>query len=308
MAVTRANLGRGPAHVTIGGARLYTRDDLVARHAPVWEPVRASMYGEVDKFKRDLVIRIPLTLFGNWDDLAVLFPAAILTPSVGSSLFGSSDSAVVILGKNGDQVTYHNAQITKLADLFLGVDSELFAAAVEITALIKNSAEVSDANAYYTVATGQAYTENEFSKATFKKARWTGAWGTKTGFTTIVPQAGFNVSWELALEPVVVDGHGTVDMTIAGLVGTCRCIPLGPTLAQIETENQTQALAHGTLLSAGAANLVITAGANSVTLNGAGAIESGHAYGIRPLRVGEMAWATTRGFTLGVPGAVAALA
>jgi hypothetical protein len=311
MAIDRANLGRGPAHVDIGGVRLYTRDDLVPRHAPVWNPVAASMYGEVDKFKQDLVIKFGLTLFGTWENLAVLFPTAVLAPNIGAALFGATDSAVSITAKNGDKVTYHNAAITKLADLYLGVDSELFAAAVEITALIKNNVNPEDAAAYYTLATAQAYTENVFAKTNFKKGRWTGAWGAKTGFTTITAKEGWNVGWDLSLEPITVDGLGTVDYTIAGMVGRARCIPMGPTLAQIETLNQVHGIAHGTLLSAGGADLTLasaTAPAGTVVLKNAGAVESGHAYGIRPLRVGEMAWATTRGFTAGAPNAVSTVA
>src|ERR1043165_9080233 len=109
MSVSRANLGRGPAIVTYGGVTLFTRDDLVARHPPVWNPVPTSMYGEVDKSKRDLVIKIPLRLWGAWESLSVLFPSTVLNPTIGASIYGTSDSPLVVLGRNGDQVTYANA-------------------------------------------------------------------------------------------------------------------------------------------------------------------------------------------------------
>lgn len=297
-------MGRGPALVTFDSATFFTRDDIVPRHAPVWNPVPTSMYGEVDKYKRDLVIKIPLQLWGAWENMDKLFPSSYLNPVVGSSVFTTSDKALVVHARNSDKITYHNARITKVADLFLGVDSDLFAASVEFTALIKNNTNPEDSDAYYSVATAEL-TEDAFAKTNFKRARWTGAWGAKAGFTTIVPQKGFNVSWNLGMSPVTVDGLGTVDMTLTGLIATCRCIPLAPTLAQLEAQMAAQGKAHGSLLSGSGADLTLTAGSNSVVLKSAGPIEHGYAFGVEPLRIGEMGWETTRGFSSGVAAAMA---
>lgn len=306
MGVTRAQLGRGPAIVTWNGITMFTRDDIVARHAPNWAEVQTSMYGEVDKVPTDLVIKIPLRLWGAWENLTVLFPAAVMTPVVGASIFGATDLPLVIHGRNGDTITYHNAHLTRLADLFLGVDSELFASDVEFTALIKDGGDPEDTDAYYTAGTA-AYSDAAFAKTNFKRARWSAAWGTKTGFTAFAAQKGFNISWDMRTKPLPTDGLGTVDMALEGLVGTCRCIPIQPTIAQIEAVMQGRA--HGALLSAGAADLVLTeSGGGTVTLKAAGALEHGYAFGVEPLRIGEMAWATTRGFTAGAPAAVGAVA
>jgi hypothetical protein len=308
MSISRASLVRGPAKVTFGGTTLFTRDDIVTRHAPVFEPVSSSLHGDVDQFKKDLVIKHSLTLFGLWQDLPVLFPAAIMNPTVGASLFGVVDNAMIVHAKNQDRVTYHNSQITKLIDLFLGVDSEMFAAAVEITSLIKNNANPEDAAAYFTRDTA-AYAETTFALTNFKKTRFTAAWGAKTGFTSFIGEKGFNIAWEFTPEAQVVDGLGTVDIYIAkgSLKGRCRCVPIGPTLAQIDAQ-QPLASAHGALLSANAADLTLTGTGVSVVLKGAGMIESGTAYGTTPLRNGEVAWETTRGFTTGTPNAVATVA
>lgn len=304
MSIQRSALGRGPAIVNIGGATLFTREDIVTRHSPVWNPVVTSMYGEVDKFKKDLVIKFPLMLWSSWENLSVIFPSSILNPTIGASLFGNADNPVSILARNGDKITYANAQITKLLDLYLGVDEELFAAAVEITALIANGANPEDANAYYTVQTGQVYTD-AFAKTNFKKVRFTGAWGSKTGLTAIAPQKGFRVAWNLGLAPLTVDGLGTVDYTINNFIGAVRCIPIQPTLAQLESAAMAQGYAHGSLLSAGAADLTLSGSGITVVAKNAGPIEHGYAFGVAPLRVGEFGWSTTRGFSTGAPVAVA---
>lgn len=308
MSVARSSLGRGPAKVTFGATTLWTRDDLVPRHAPVWEPVKSSMHGQVDKFKKDLVIKNSLVLFGLWQDLAVLFPSALMNPVVGTSLFGTTDNALVIHARNQDRITYPNSQITKLADLYLGVDSELFAAAVEITSLIKNNANPEDAGAYFVRDTA-AYSDTTFALTNFKKCRWTAAWAGKTGLTSFIAQKGFNLAWQLDLKQDTVDGLGTVDMYIGegGLIGGLKCVPIGPTLAQIDTAQATGS-AHGALLSAGQADLTLTGTSASVVLKYAAMTESGTAFGIDPLRVGEVAWETTRGFTAGVAQAVATVA
>jgi len=202
--------------------------------------------------------------------------------------------------------------------LRLGVDQDVFSADVEFTALLKNNANPEDQGAYYVVKTGATFTETTFSKANFKRVRFTGAWGALAGFTTITPQDGFQVAWNLNLKPVVVDGLGTVDMTHGGLVAGCKCIPIGPTLSQIETQVKLGTIdtgtpsgketAHGTLLSANAADLTLTGTGISVVLKNAAITESGYVFGSEKLRVGEMAWETTRGFTAGVANAVATVA
>jgi len=313
MAVSRAALIRGPAIVTWNGATIFSAGDIVPRHAPVWNPVQPRMYGAVDRVRRARGIRSPMGLGGAWENLRVLVPTALLNPTIGASLYGTSDVPLTITARNGDKITYHNAQITRLADLRLGVDENVFAADVEFTAILANNTAPESNAAYYTGATGQTFTESAFAKTNFKRERWTGAWGSKTGWTTVVPQGGFAVAWSLGLAPVTVDGHGTVDMTIQGLVASCRCVPIGPTLAQIEEQMKLAGMAgygaaHGSLLSSNAADLVLTSSSMAVTLKNAALTRGGYAFGQEPLRNGEVEWTTTRLFTAGVPQAVATVA
>jgi hypothetical protein len=312
MAITRASLGRGPAIVTWNGATFYTRADFLPKHSPVWKPVGCSLHGQIDKYQEDFLIKIPLMIFGQWQNLSTLFPSSLLNPTVGTNIFGTTDLPLVILARNNDQITYANAQLTKLTDLYLGVNSELFAAAVEFTCLIANNTAPETAGAYFTRATG-SYAETAFAKTNFLKSRWTGAWGSKTGFTAIVPHKGFNVAWTLDLKPDGADGYGTQLMYIGegGLVAACKCIPIGPTSAQSDTA-QAVHQAMGSLLSAGAADLTLTAASTSptasVVLKNAGLVETTTAFGLDALRVNEHAWETTRGIAAGVAAAVATVA
>src|SRR4051812_14778824 len=126
MALDRTLLTRGPAVVTYGGVSLYTNADILSRFGPVWNPVNTSMYGAIDKTLKDRVYKVNLRLWGAWENLTVLFPSYALAAQAGASIFGTSATPLVILARNGDRITYNNAQITKLANLYLGTDEDLF--------------------------------------------------------------------------------------------------------------------------------------------------------------------------------------
>jgi len=317
MALDRTLLARGPAIVTYSGRTFYTNADILSRFGPVWNPVSTSMYGQVDKVLADRIYKLPLRLWGAWENLSVLFPSYAMSPQAGASIFGATATPLTILARNGDQITYANAQITKLANLFFGADSDLFAADVEFTCIIGNSSgstlfNPEDPNAYYTTATGQPYADAAFAKTNYKRVRFTGAWGTIAGFMSIIPQRGFQVSWELDVQPLTCDGLGTVDFTVGEniLQGTCKCVPIQPTMAQLEAQVAAQNVPLGTLLGATTADLTLTGNGGSpvVVLKNAGITEHGYAFGIGPLRQGEITWTTTRGFSAGAPDAVASVA
>ena len=305
---TRTTLYRGPAMVQYNGHTFFTRDDIVARLAPEWGAVNTSMYGEVDSVLADRVYQVPLTLWGAWENLADLFPAAVMAGTVGASIFGASDKALTIWGRNGDKVVYANAAVTKLANLHLGVGADLFSSAVEFTCLRANTANPEDANAYFTLS-NSPLTEDAFAKTNFSRQRWTAAWGSVAGFASFVGEKGIDISWEAQMEPVRVEGWGTSDFTLAGFKAQARCIPIGPTLAQLEAASQSQDTALGSLLSGAVADLTLSAAkSGTIVLKNAALREHGYAFGQTPLRIGECVWETTRLFVDGVPGVVASVA
>ncbi len=304
MGILRNQLGRSPAYVQYGGYNLFTRSDIIVPHDPKWTEIKSSMFGLDDRFKGDLVIKIPLTLYGNWDALPVLFPGYAMNPIPGTSLYGATDTLLVLQGRNNDIITYANAQMTKLADLFLGVDEELWAAAVEFTALIGNGVNPETANAYFTRSTN-AYADGGFSRANFQKARFLGNWTGQAGFGTIAAQKGWRIAWKLDVKPLMSDGYGTIDMTVGEntMAGSARAIPIGPTGAQMDTAQQIST-PHGQRQSQNSANLVIASATHTITLLNAAVASHSVAWGAEPLRVNETMWETTRGFAAGVAAAV----
>lgn len=313
MAIDRANIKGGPAKVTWNGATLMSRETFKSRHNPDWVGVQTSMHGVVDKAAKDFICRIPLRLWGAWENLSVLFPAAVLTPAIGTRIFGTTDLPLVIHARNGDRITYHNAQLTKLADLYLGVDMPVFAADVEFTALIKNNTNPEAANAYYTEDSA-AYSDTTFSKTNYKQQRYSAVWGTRTGFTAFQGKLGWNIGWQMQLTPDYSACVGTYDMILKDFSGQAKCIPVEPTMVQISAQtfspggSGVAGRALGSLLSAVSDDLVITGSGVSVTLKAAGITEHGWAFGDEVLRNDELVWETTVGFTSGTAAARAAIA
>lgn len=312
MGVLRSALGRSPAIINYNNATLFTRSDIMVPHEPKWSDITSSMFGLDDQFKGDLVIKVPLMLYGTWDNLDVLFPDYAMNPIPGTSIYGNTDKPLVLQGRNNDRITYTNAQITKLADLYLGVDEELWAAAVEFTAILGNGLNPEAAGAYF-VRDTNPYSDGDFSRANFQKARFTGNWTGKTGFASISAQKGFHVAWKLDAKPLTVDSYGTVDFSVGEkvMVGECKCIPIGPTGAQIDTGMQIST-PMGQRLSQSSADLVLASAGHTVTLKSAGIATHSVAWGAEPLRINETLWRTTRGFSsgddAGVPDDVATIA
>lgn len=317
MSINRSLLVRGPGIINFGGGTFYTKTDINCPLAPNWSPVTTSAYGRIDDFLKDRVYKVGMRLWGAWENLAIIFPSYALNPLPGTSIFGQNNTNLTVLGRNGDQVQYLNAQITRLANLYLGVDQDLFSADVEFTIVLGNSApnvlhNPEDANAYYTVSTGNAYADNAFSKANYKKVRFNGTWGANAGFQSFVAQKGFQLAWELDCRPLMSDGYGTVDFTIGenALIGTCKGISIGPSYAQIESQIAAQGEQLGSLLSNLAADLTLTGngGEPVITLKSAAITSHGYVFGIEPLRVAEASWKTTRGFANGAPNVSALVA
>lgn len=309
MSVDRANLtGAGAPKVTFNSATFWTRDDVVPRIAHELVEQRSSMFGRVTKTRGARKVEVQIPIFSLWENLSVLFPTTVLNPSIGGRVYGTTDLPLVLHAKNGDRLTVHNARLTGLSNLKLKANEPVFSGTATFTGLIKNNGTPTDANAFYTYDTA-AYVEGDFAMTNFKGQAWTGAWGVRTGFTNIQTQEGWDISWELGMEPDLVDGLGAVDMFITNFAAKASCIPVGPTMAQIEANQFFQGTGAeiGSGIHESLDNLVLGCGSASVVLQYAALIETGLAFGPTKKRIGETVWETSRGFLAGVPQAVAQL-
>jgi hypothetical protein len=329
--LNRSALTRGAGVVKWNGVYFWTAPDFSAKHAPTWEQISTSMHGRITRFKKDIVIKIPIKLWGAYENIGLLFPTSTsagqpalfgAAPPFGASLFTpatyAADLPLEIWSRNNDTITYTNAQITKLANLRLGVEADLFEAAVEFTCLVGAGLDPGVSASYYLLGT-TAWSDATagFSSANYLKTRFSGAWGNLTGFSPIYPERGFSIAWDLELEPVMMDGYGTIDYVIKNFLATCKCIPAGPTMANInkyaQADTPVAGVPIGALLSTVVADLTLTGFYNAaysaappvIVLKNCSMLEHSFEFGLTPLRKGEITWETQRVFAGGVPSTTA---
>lgn len=294
-----------------GGANLYPQTEIAWEHSPDFDKVVAWAYGRVDDAKHDLKIPVKMRLWGAYENLSVLFPAAALTPVPGTSL--CSDATLQLWGKNGDKVIFQNAFISKLPDLYIGVDKDVWAADVEFMCLLKTGKAPEDADGYF-VRSNTAFTDpGPFAKTNFMRRRCTLVWGTKTGFTSFEMREGVNIGFKYDVQYDKSGNWGTDNAFIGdeGLTVELKGIPAGPTLAQSDVLVPGQGVAHGALLSDISADLVATfsgTGSHAVTVKNAGLTKVTEFFDIKKLRSGEHVWRSTTGITAGAAAAVGVVA
>lgn len=310
---SRANLpGAGAPKVTYNGATLWTRADLMIPLAQALKEQVSSMYGRVTHTREGRKIEFEMPLYGFWDNLTVLFPSYLLNFTYGARIFGTTDTAMTILARNGDQIVINNVQLVGVSNLKLAANQQIFSGNFKFMALIGNNQAPTSANAYYTRSAANVYADSGFPEADPTFVTWTGAWGALTGFTTIYTEAGWDIAWEIATKDDLVDGMGPIDQFVEKCWLTATCIPIGPTRAQLDAQFDFQ----GTNADVGAdaaggamADLILSGGTHSLTIHNAIIEKTQDVYGPFKKRQGETVWTpASRPFTTGAPTALAAVA
>jgi hypothetical protein len=310
MSVSRATILRSSAKFTFGGGIFYPESAIDIDYAPEFENVMAWAYGRVDEAKKDFKIPLRARLWSAVENLAILFPPAVLTPVPGTSLV--SDAELIVHAKNTDRVTFHNMFISRLANLYLGIDKNFFAADVEFMAIIKSGKNPDESGAYFTRDTA-AFTGDTFAKTNFQRTRWTAAWADRTGMTGFEFREGINVGWNLDVQYDYSANYGTDNAYIGenGLIGEVRGIPA---LALTDIVGNTHAktgLHLGSLASSVSGDLTLATGvgtSHTIVLNNAFMAQHSESFDIKKLRAQEILLRTTTGFALGVQAATGSVA
>lgn len=305
MSVTRSTLVSGPCKIVRSGSTLFTEGDLVIAPRLSLQDVATSMHGVVGASLDDVVYEATFTPCGVYAYNSILFPyigngSNDSEQKPGYRIMTDSDVPTVITGRDGGVYTLKASAITQMPDLFLGPTRSLFGPAT-ITAVVANAANPEDADSFMSVGSG-SYSDATFNPSAIVRQRYTAAWGAVSGFTSFQAQDFWTVQSQLALEPVQVQGY-TRDIRIRSLRYMAKCIPVGPTGAQIEAALRAQGsgAVEGRRQSGGAADLVITGSGVSVTLKNAALREAGYVFGGVPLRNGEIGLETTIAFSSGIP-------
>jgi len=296
----RTTIVRGPCKIVYDSATFYSKGGVTLTMNQSTFDKEVDAYGMVGKSKTDMQVVIEFEPVGEIEALTTLFPYGNTT--IGTSIYGASDKALVITSVDAIY-TIHNAAITKLPTLRCTANNTQLGS-VQFTGLVKNSANPNALTSYYTyVGTGGNSIGTAFDPALIIAAPYAATLAAGTPFYS---SDGFEISFDLALTPVVVDGIGTVTMALGNIGSTISCTPIGVSSSFFDT--YFDSLDAGEELSAVTLDVStsVTGGLNyDATVQ---IISIDRRFSPTENRLGKLTMAAKRTFTSGVPNALFTIA
>jgi hypothetical protein len=220
----RTTIVRGPCKVTYDSQTFYSKAGVVLTTTNSTFDKETDAYGVVSKSKTDFTIVVEFEPVGEIEALAVLFPHG--NTAMGASIYGSTDKNLVIVSAD-KKYTILNAQITQMPTISCSATKTAFGS-VQFTGLLKKDGDPQNIEDYYTTAEGESIGTG-FNPSLIYTAPYTATLGALDPFMSA---EGFEISFDLSLNPVMVDGIGTVDMSMGNLGCNITCIPTG--IAQLD--------------------------------------------------------------------------
>ena len=223
----RTTIVRGPCKITYDGATFYSKGGVSLTLTNSTFDKETDAYGVVGKSKTDLQIVVEFEPIGEIEHLTVLFPYG--NTAMGASIYGGTDKPLVIVAADGTY-TINNAAITQMPSLRCTANNTAFGT-VQFTGLLEIGGDPAALADYYAV-TGAGSIGTAFDAAKLITAPYQATLGAIGPFFS---EAGFEISFELSLNPITVDGIGTVDMSLQNLGATITCIPTGISKTSFDT-------------------------------------------------------------------------
>lgn len=298
MSIDRATIIRGPARITFEGQTFWSKGDITVKNTVTRFEVGTSRFGLVDERLSDKRIVVSFEPTGRFTTAlaAVLWPYA--TAVIGSPVFGSSDSPLVINTLAGRQFTIHNAANTSPPAINLGV-GQTIQGDVEFTGLLANDTDPSDANSYYTDAAVTYPGDTGFDVSDIITDVFSNTWGSSP-WDDFHTEDGWSIAVDVSLRDEMVDSLGTIDMTFQEVQVTATSIPVGPTVDDVSVAQGMNATALGSSVQAASSDLVIEGAGVYVAVYNAALMESEFGHGTDRKTLGATDWKATRTLTLGV--------
>jgi len=302
MSITRTTLARVPGHIKFGAsAYLYSRAPIEVVQRQTRSPIVVDGIGRIEDRPTDNLFEITVQPAGEFEHLSTWFPYASTVP--GASIFGATDTALIIQGRDGKKRTFHCAALTGMS-LSLRTGQPLINN-LTFTAILKNEATPGAANAYYTLEASEAYPgDANFDKSLIITPPLSAAWGSAP-WDEFWAAEGWDINFNLSLEPETVDGLGTIDMKFVDLVVEATGTPVGVTMVDVFAA----AGADDALGSSPAReDLIISGTGFHFTLYDATAQDASAGFGATRRVPGSLKWVSNRAQTTGATNPVFRLA
>lgn len=288
----RTTIVRGPCKIGYDGATFYSKGGVVLTQTNSTFDKETDAYGMVSKAKTDLQIVCEFEPVGEIESLTVLF--AHSNTAMGASIYGATDKPLVITAADGTY-TVLNAQITQMPSVRCSANNTAFGS-VQFTGLLKAGGNPNELDDYMTIGAG-ASIGTAFDGAKIITAPYTATLG---GSLSFMSEQGFEVSFDLSLNPIVVDGIGTVDMSLQNIGATITCIPTG--VAKNAFQTYFDGLDSGEDLASSALDIsTTTVGGLNFDCAAVQLIDAQSRFSPTDNRLGQITLAAKRTFSSGAP-------
>ena len=212
---TRTTIVRGPAKVVFDSATFYSKGGINITMTTSTFDKESDAYGVLGKSKTDFQVVVEFEPVGEIEALATLFPHGSTT--IGASIYGSTDKSLVITATDATY-TIRNAAVTQMPSIRCTATNTAFGS-VQFTGILDLGGDPSLLSDYYSVGAGAAI-GTLFDPTKLITAPYQATLG---GSTTFFSEAGFEISFEMGLTPIMIDGIGTVDMSLQNLGCNISC-------------------------------------------------------------------------------------
>jgi hypothetical protein len=223
----RTTIVRGPCKITYDSATFYSKGGVVLTTTNSTFDKETDAYGIVSKSKTDFQITVEFEPVGEIEALTVLFKHG--NTAMGASIYGATDMPLVIVAADATY-TILNAQITSMPSVRCSANNTAFGG-VTFTGLLQIDGDPANIEDYYTTGAG-ASIGTAFDGTKIITAPYTATLGALDPFYSA---EGFEISFDLSLNPVTVDGVGTVDMSLQSIGCNITCIPTGISQTAFDT-------------------------------------------------------------------------
>jgi hypothetical protein len=292
---TRTTIVRGPAKIAYDSATFYSKGGVSLTMTNATFDKESDAYGILGKSKTDFQVVVEFEPVGEIEALTVLFPFG--NTAIGASIFGGTDKPLVITAADATY-TIRNAAITQMPSIRCTANNTAFGS-VQFTGIIELAGDPSALGDYYAVGAGGSI-GTAFDPTKLVTAPYT---ATLAGSTTFFSEAGFEISFDLGLTPIVVDGIGTVDMSLQNLGCNITCIPVG--IAEDSFDSYFGSLDAGEDLASATLDIsTATSGGLNFDAGAVQIIDLQKRFSPSENRLGQLTLACKRTFTTGNPNAL----
>lgn len=215
----RTTIVRGPCKIAYDTQVFYSKGGVSFTMTNSTFDKETDAYGVVSKAKTDFQVVVEFEPVGEIEALSVLFPYG--NTAIGASIYGATDKSLVIVSVDG-VYTLRNAAVTQMPSIRCSANNTAFGS-VQFTGIVDKGGNPSILDDYYVVQAGDSIGA-AFNPALIVTAPYQATLGAITPFFS---ESGFEIAFDLSLNPVTVDGIGTVDMSLQNLGVNITCIPTG---------------------------------------------------------------------------------